>query len=361
MLRFEHMLVTGLEARGHRVSTISPTPKCSRLTRSYRYSGWRKYLGYIDKFILFPFVLRSRVKTIRPDVIHIVDHANSVYARRLCNVPVLVTCHDLLAIQLARGQLVGPRLGTSGRLYQQWILRHLRRVPLIVCVSTQTQHDLIQLTGRSSDLTPVILNGLNYPFQRQPSEQAHATLEALWQRRNLAPSLRNGFLLNIGGTQWYKNRQGLLNIYAALRQRLPASPPLLLAGKSLSPELLTHLETLGLHSSVFQLGTVSTAELEALYSLAEGLIFPSWAEGFGWPIAEAHACGCPVFTSDRAPLTEVGGTAAIYFDPTDPEDAAHRIATAWPQRNKLRVDGLTRASQWSAKRMLAQYENIYRH
>lgn len=361
MLRFEHMLTTGLQTRGYRVSTISPTPKCARLTRSYRYAGWRKYLGYIDKFFLFPFELRRRVKSLRPDAIHIIDHANSYYARRLDKSMVLVTCHDLLSIQLACEQHLGPRLSVAGRAFQRWILRHLSRVPVVVCVSTKTQQDLIRLTGHRSVRSPVILNGLNYPFKRQPAELAFPTLAALWQRQHLAQKLGQGFLLHIGGTQWYKNRRGLLEIYAELKKHLPSTPPLLLAGKSLSPDLLSHLTALGLLESVFQLGTVTDAELEALYSLAEGLIFPSWAEGFGWPIAEAQACGCPVFTSDREPLTEVGGDAAVYFDPADPTAAARQIAASWSNRREIGARGLARANLWAPERMFAEYEQVYRH
>ena len=105
---------------------------------------------------------------------------------------------------------------------------------------------------------------------------------------------------------------------------------------------------------------VSNPELEALYSLAEGLIFPSWEEGFGWPIAEAQACGCPVFASDRAPLTEAGGTAAVYFNPNDPAAAAKTIATAWPNRAAQRERGLLEVARWQPDVMFDAYEKIYR-
>jgi glycosyltransferase involved in cell wall biosynthesis len=58
---------------------------------------------------------------------------------------------------------------------------------------------------------------------------------------------------------------------------------------------------------------LDTDAIEALYSLASALLFPSHAEGFGWPIAEALACGCPVITTDEAPMTEVGGPHAHYL------------------------------------------------
>lgn len=360
MLRFERMLAEGLARRGHLVETFSPTPRLSRFARPYRYDGWPKYLGYFDKFILFPAALRRRVRELQPDLVHLVDHGNAAYVRAVTPTPVLATCHDLLQIQLARREIDGPRPGAFGRVFQKWILGHLRRLPFAACVSAKTRADLLRLTDLDPRNVVVAPNGLNHPFRRRPSDEARATLTGLLARNSLPTSVLTGFLFNIGGTQWYKNRLGLLEIYARLRPRLSSPPLLLLAGKPLSSAALSRLQTLGLGSFVVHLGSVSADELEALYSLADGLLFPSLAEGFGWPIAEAQACGCPVFTSDRAPMTEVAGPAAVCFDPTRPEEAAQRIADAWPRREELRAAGLDRATFWSPDRMLADYENAYR-
>ena len=70
---------------------------------------------------------------------------------------------------------------------------------------------------------------------------------------------------------------------------------------------------------------LATDAIEALYSLAGALLFPSHAEGFGWPIAEALACGCPVLTTGQAPMQEVGGPHAHYL----PRLAGGSDATAW--------------------------------
>jgi hypothetical protein len=67
-----------------------------------------------------------------------------------------------------------------------------------------------------------------------------------------------------------------------------------------------------------------------------------------------------VFTSARAPLTEVGGDAACYFDPTGPELAAACIAAAWPDRASLAEAGLARAALWSPSLMLERYVGLYR-
>lgn len=362
MLRFGRLLAEGLSARGHRVETISPAARFALLARPYRYSGWPKLLGYADKFLLFPRALRRRIRELRPDIVHLVDHGNAAWLRAAGPVPALATCHDLLQIQLAVGDIDGPRPGAAGRVFQKWILGHLRRLPFAVCVSEKTRADLLRLAGLPPARTAVVLNGLNHPFRRLPEPEARARLAGLFARNRIPDSaLASGFLFNLGGTQWYKNRPGLLSIYAGLRRLLPSPPELLLAGKALPPATLAQLAALGLENSVRQLGAVTSDELEALYSLAEGLLYPSLAEGFGWPVAEAHACGCPVFTSDLAPLTEVGGDAAVYFDPADPVAAAQRIADAWPLREELRAAGLARAAAlWSSGRMLADYEAIYR-
>jgi glycosyltransferase involved in cell wall biosynthesis len=104
---------------------------------------------------------------------------------------------------------------------------------------------------------------------------------------------------------------------------------------------------------------VEGVSLNWLYSHAAGLIFPSLQEGFGWPILEAQACGCPVFTSNRAPMTEVGGDAAVYFDPTNPQAAAQVIAAAMNRRNEIKMLGLRNVSRFSAEAMLDGYLASY--
>ena len=151
-----------------------------------------------------------------------------------------------------------------------------------------------------------------------------------------------GFIVNVGGGQWYKNRPALLRIYAALRRTLRPAPRLLVAGKPMSPETLALARQLGVDGDLLYLSGLSGRQLEAAYGAAEALIFPSLDEGFGWPVAEAQACACPVFTSNRPPMTEVGGDGAVYFDPTDPAAAAATIAAAWPDRVELARRGSAR-------------------
>ena len=358
MQRFGRMLAEGLPTLGIESIVVSPEPRLTRLTPRYRYAGWPKYLGYIDKFFLFPRFLRREIHRHRPDVVHIIDHANSVYAQAAGERPVVATCHDLMQIRAARGEIPQQPIGWSGRMFQRWILRHIAGVGNLVCVSRKTGDDLHRLIPRERSRTHLIHNGLNYPYAKIAAPIAYQRLFTLSNSREFEQT--GGFYLNVGGGQWYKNRQGLLRIFAELRRQNSLRPLLVMIGKPLSSADAALADELGVASSIRHFSNVTNEDLAAFYSVARGLIFPSWDEGFGWPIAEAQACGCPVFTSNREPMTEVGGPAAIYFDPANPVDAATRILAARDEEPALRARGLLRAERWTARKMLDHYATLYR-
>jgi Glycosyltransferase len=363
MLRFARLLTTGLRARGHEVATWSPEPRLVRLLPGYRYRGPVKFVGYVDKFLLFPRSVRRRLLRERPDVVHIVDHANSVYAPLFANQAVVATCHDLLQIRAARGEFTQHRVSVLGRRYQSWILQNIAQLPHVVVPSEQTSLDLTRLTGLPRERMSIIPLALNFPYQPLSASSARLAIGRMLVERGLPPGLLEhggrGFLLNIGGGQWYKNREGLLALYAELRRLMNPAPRLVMVGKPLAPHLQVMLHRLNLGDDVVHLSNLSEPQLQALYSVAEALLFPSWHEGFGWPIAEAQACGCPVFTSERAPMTEVGGDAACYLDPADPHESARRIVLAWSRRADMSRRGLERAARWSEPLMFDRYLSVY--
>ena len=93
--------------------------------------------------------------------------------------------------------------------------------------------------------------------------------------------------------------------------------------------------------------------------LAEALIFPSLEEGFGWPVLEAQACGCAVFATGRAPMTELGGDAAVYFDPGDVEGAARAIAEGLQGREAMVAAGLENVRRFNVGAMIDGYVDAY--
>src|SRR5687767_15741632 len=96
MQRFAMMMLQGLTAAGVSAELIQPAPFFGR----FRYAGGfiAKWLGYLDKFFLFRRTLAKKLRE-RPALVHICDHSNAMYARAIDGVPVVVTCHDLLAVR----------------------------------------------------------------------------------------------------------------------------------------------------------------------------------------------------------------------------------------------------------------------
>jgi glycosyltransferase involved in cell wall biosynthesis len=232
-----------------------------------------------------------------------------------------------------------------------------------VCASRKTLADFLRITALPGDRARVIHNGLNFPYRPVPPPAARAQLQQVLAAQGLPTDSLfgdgRGYILNVGGGQWYKNQTGLFRIYAALRGRLSPAPRLLLVGKPLSAELARLAEELGISCDIVHLSNLSGNHLGAAYSCAEALLFPSIEEGFGWPVAEAQACGCPVYASNRPPMTEVGGEAAAYFDPLDPPGAAAAIAQAWPGRRELGRRGLAAAPSWDPRLMIESYLGVY--
>ncbi|MGC4072100.1 MAG: glycosyltransferase [Nibricoccus sp.] len=366
MLRFERALTAGFTAQGLAIETVRPEPCFVKLGPRYRYGGLPKYLGYLDKFTLFPRRLRRLAREASPGtVFHIVDHSNAIYARDLPSRRLLVTVNDLLQIRSARGEFPQNRIGRSGQRYQEWILKSLSELRMAVCISQKTREDLLRYAQLPPSAATVIPMALNYPYRPMPADEATRLLANAFAKHHVRWPVSDAgkpaeFLFGIGGAQWYKNRTGLIAIFAALR-RLPGNHArtLIYVGPAFDPEQQAIIDQHCLRDSVIRLPGVDNEELRAAYSLAQGLIFPSWEEGFGWPIAEAHACGCPVFTSNRAPMTEVGGDAACYIDPADPAAAATRIAEALANPAPLRAAGLADAARWEPQAMLDAYRRLY--
>jgi glycosyltransferase involved in cell wall biosynthesis len=356
MRRFAGMLEAGFAKAGHEVRQLRPSVRAGSLARS---ESGVKWLGYIDKLVLFPKVLREATEW--AEIVHICDHSNSVYLKYIEGRPHVVTCHDLLAIRSAKGEISLPETRWSGRRLQSMIVGGLRRARHIACVSDATRDDVLRMVhGAGAERREVtrIYNGLNYPYSPMDRNEAGSRLQGL----GLAPD--RPFVLHVGGNQWYKNRMGVLRIFAQLHKNADAGNlALVMVGKPYTEEMRRFVRSHALESAVVELLDVAEEDLRALYSSAELMLFPSLAEGFGWPIVEAQACGCPVAASNLAPMTEVGGDAAIYIDPMHPESAAREVALALKAgpalRLELREAGLRNAARFSTEVMIDTYLRLY--
>jgi glycosyltransferase involved in cell wall biosynthesis len=359
MLRYATLLRDGLREQGVHVSFIAPQPWFGRIIR-YTGRGLSKWLGYVDKFVLFPRTLRTTMRAAPAGTIaHICDHSNAMYMRTLESWPHVVTCHDVMAIRSALGHFPQSRSKWSGRRFQHLIVAGLRRARQIVSVSHETRRQLGELGGFSMDRIAVVPNGLNYPYRVVRDTEQVGQLAALFPAG--LPAAK-GFVFHVGGNQWYKNRPGVIRIYFEY-VRAGGNMPLVMAGKPFTEEMRRLVAQQPAGATVIELGAVTNEQLNALYSRAGCLLFPSLCEGFGWPILEALASGCRVLTTNRAPMTEVGGTAAYYFDEGDLVSAGqsllHLLSEESRGRNAREEAGLAWAHRFGHPGMLEQYIQIY--
>jgi glycosyltransferase involved in cell wall biosynthesis len=116
-------------------------------------------------------------------------------------------------------------------------------------------------------------------------------------------------------------------------------------------------------SRLVDLGFIDEEALPALYRHARLTVFPSLFEGFGLPVAEAMACGCPVVCSRSTSLPEIGQGAARYFDPASEASMAEAIHSAWSDeglRHRMIATGLERAAQLRWERLVPSLVDTYR-
>lgn len=162
------------------------------------------------------------------------------------------------------------------------------------------------------------------------------------------------YLFYVGNAHPHKNVEGLIQAFLILRKRY----------KNLSLVLSGHdhyfwqrIKNEYKHKDIIYTGYVSEEKLVTLYKNALLFVMPSFEEGFGIPILEAMACGCPVVSSNAGALPEVGGDAALYFDPKkigDMGDKIDRVLQSEKLRKELVEKGKKRVRKFSWKKLAQQ-------
>jgi glycosyltransferase involved in cell wall biosynthesis len=228
---------------------------------------------------------------------------------------------------------------------------------LIACISSVTAEDVKRLVVGDAAQPQVALVplGLNYPYRKLDQAEAGERLANV-------PSLERSlpFVLHVGTNTPRKNRDGVLRIFARVKDKWNGQ--LVFAGELLNGDLEKLAQTLGLSGRIVQIENSECELLEALYSAAVALLYPSRFEGFGWPVIEAHACGCPVICSKSGPLPEVAGEAGLFREIDDEAGFAEDLLrlTDPDERARWSATALENAKRFSAAQMISRYRELYR-
>jgi glycosyltransferase involved in cell wall biosynthesis len=306
MPRFARMLEEAYVKRGHHVTLWAPRPRIYKLLKNTRLAKWA---GYIDQYIIFPREVKSWVSRKPANTLFVFcDQALGPWVPLVKHRPHVVHAHDLLALRSALGLIPENPTSRTGQLYQKFIRNGFKQGKQFICISERTKADLLEYGQIEPDRCRVVYNDLNFPYQAMPAAAALAQLQMAG-----LPARAEGMLLHVGGSQWYKNTVGLIHLYAQYAAMHAQPLPLWMISPQPSTEVKHALAHVPPQGQVHFFQGIDNLTLQAAYSLSRAFLFPSLAEGFGWPIVEGLACGAQVITTNEAPMTEVGGQAAHYL------------------------------------------------
>jgi glycosyltransferase involved in cell wall biosynthesis len=205
-------------------------------------------------------------------------------------------------------------------------LRLLRRADRLVTPSAATARDCVRLAGVDPQRVTVVPHGVDPLYAPAHGDEVAAL------RAHLGLGGDEPYLLSVGVFDPRKRLSLLLDAAARLCRRFPALR-LVLAGDQgdYAGPVREAVDRAGLAARTVHAGFVAQESMPALYSGAACLLFTSSWEGFGLPVLEAMACGCPVAACANSAIPEVAGDAALLLaEATEPEMAAaleHAVAT----------------------------------
>jgi glycosyltransferase involved in cell wall biosynthesis len=304
MPRYANMLKDGMIKKGHEVQMWKPKACFYKLPLK---GVLKKWLGYLDQYLLFPLEVKLKLRHCDKDTLFVfADQALGPWVPLVIDRPHVVHCHDFLALKSALGSIPENKTSSTGKIYQNFIRKGFSEGKNFISISQKTKEDLHLLHQGKIETSAVCYNGLNRSFELLDRELSRTILS-----NHLQLDLSHGYVLHVGGNQYYKNRKGVIEIYSAWRSTSPLNLPLLLVGETPSTELEKTAQNSPFSKGIHFIKDFGDAYINMAYSGASCLLFPSLDEGFGWPIAEALASGCPVITTDVAPMTEVGGQAGF--------------------------------------------------
>ena len=222
------------------------------------------------------------------------------------------------------------------------------RADHIICISQNTQHDLIEMLSVPREKTSVVYLG---------SSALAVNPQAM------LPQNDRPFLLYVGVRGGYKNFQRLVAAYASSALLKRDFDLVCFGGGALSGEERGHAKDLGIPESRLRHVSGEDDVMAQLYATAAAFVYPSVYEGFGIPPLEAMSVGCPVICSNSSSLPEVVGDAAELFDPLDEEQlrsAMERVVTSEGLRKELIARGHRRCAAFSWERCAQETLAIYR-
>ena len=294
--------------------------------------------------------LTGEIERLEPDLVHF---PQSVMDSLTLSLPSVLTLHDIQH-EYHPGFFTPQELQFRRRTYKP----SAEKASLIITDAEFTRQTLVEKYHVPAAKVYPIFMGVDHTTFR--SDHPQEKLRRLREKYRLPEQ----FAFYPANTWPHKNHVRLVRAWALLRRRTSVKCPLVLTGKAREGHgsFLAEVEQQRLQQQILYLGYVSRREMPLLYAAASFLIFPSLFEGFGLPVLEAMASGCPVACSNLTTLPEIAGGAALLFDPHSEEEmvkAARQLIEDEEIRQALRQRGLERARGFSWEKMARETLQVY--
>ncbi len=280
------------------------------------------------------------------------------------NVPILykgkfiLTVHDLIHQHFAmkRVTTLNPLTFRIKRLGYNRVFRHaILKAAKIITPSRFVQQQLTNEWNISQEQITVTPEGVEDNLLALIKTIKTSDFEQLQTKFKITGS----YLYYVGNAHPHKNLDRLMKAFVGLKKKYPK---LLLVMSGPDHYFWERLKKEHKVEGVIFTGYVTDRELVTLYKNATAYLVPSLEEGFGIPLLEAFACGCPVVSSKAGSLKEVGGDAALYFDPKKDKEIQEKIEQVLKSeklRDELREKGKKRYKEFSWQKMAKQTLALY--
>lgn len=278
------------------------------------------------------------------------DHLNITDAK------IVVTVHDLVYKTYPQGHTPQTCETTDKQL--RTIVEKADR---IICCSQNTIKDLCHYFPVERKRICLVYQGVDknifYEIEGEELRRAKAVIKR--------KGVEGPFLLFVGTIEPRKNLQNLLRAFAQLKRKQRFWGKLVIIGMTgwMVDEVRRALREVNLSTQVVFLGYVSDETLRYFYNLAEAFVFPSFYEGFGYPIVEAFCCGAPVICSNVSSCPEIAQDAALLINPNVPEDIAEAIYKVTEDKTlklKLQEKAIKRAADFSFLKTTQETLEVYK-
>lgn len=304
-------------------SNIKPIVVAPKARHAFSFKYWYD--------VKLPMALRS----IKPDVL-IQPYG---FCSLTTNIPQVLVVHDLAFKHY-------PQFIAKHHLYyyRAYTKKFLNKATAIATVSEFSKSDIVQQYKIDPEKINVVYSAAKNIFKPIDISLQQKTKEKYSDGRE--------YFLFVGGIHPRKNLMNLLRAFSLFKKWQRSNMKLLVAGRMAwqYDDIVEKLKTYKYRDDVVLLNYLPEDELANITASAYAMLFPSLFEGFGVPVIEAMQCAVPVITSNTSSLPEIGGSAALYADPTDADAIAKQMLQLYKDeslRNKLIEEGKVQAAKFS--------------